>query len=310
MIKLSNSRINLYNECGFKFKLKYIDKLSTDTIYSALHFGGAIDVALNNLLFDSREGNLKSKKAYQDQFEEAWSTKDNDNVCDSENFDYYKKEFRVDLLTLEQMMEIAAVYQTAPENITYESNKKAYNLVCWYSNLNIGKAIVHTYYDQVLPSLLKDFEILSVQEELCVTNDDGDPFTAILDFTAKSRSSNAHFVMDNKTTSNIKKDYKEGCVEVSQQLGLYTEFKNCKDAGYIALEKKILPDGYVPWVIVTGQVYDVTKELIFNKVSDTLFKIKSGEFEKNEKSCFNFGRKCEFYNYCKFGKISGLHRKE
>lgn len=302
--------MNLYEECGYKFKLKYIDNIDNDVIYSALHLGGAVDETLNNLLMGARDGNLAPLEALQDEFERHYRFIDGEDISASTRQDFYKKEFRPDLLSLQDLMDLADKYKVPVEELTWEKQRAGYNEVCWRSNLYIGKAVIKTYYEDVLPELLGEFDIVDVQERLLVTNEDGDEFTSILDFTARQKSSGLKYVMDNKTASDIKKQYKKGCVEESQQLNLYGEFKGWNKGGYVALEKKLLPNGKVPFTIVTGDLLPITKEMVFNKFDGILTKIRQEVFEKNEKSCMAWGRRCAYYQFCKFGKTDGLFKKD
>lgn len=310
MTKLSNSRMNMYDECGYKFKLRYIDGIDNDVIYSALHLGGAVDETLNNLLMGARDGKLAPLLDLQDEFEQHYRFIDGEDISASERQDFYKKEFRPDLLSLQDLLDLADKYKVAVEELTWDKQRAGYNEVCWRSNLVIGKAIIKTYYEDILPKLTEEFEIVDVQEKLEVTNEDNDLFTAIIDFTAKSKADGKMYIMDNKTASDIKKQYKKGCVEESQQLSLYAEFKQFDRGGYVAIEKKVLPSGKCPFTIVVGDILPITKELVFNKFEGILTKIRQNVFEKNERGCYSFGRKCIYWNLCKKGDITGLHKKE
>ena len=58
---------------------------------------------------------------------------------------------------------------------------------------------------------------------------------------------------------------------------------------------------------------NLSKELsqkTFDKIGEVCYSIKNEEFEKNEESCFSFGRKCVYWNYCRNGSMKNLVKLE
>lgn len=316
MVKLSNSRLNTYEECAYKYKLKYVDKLETETIYSSLHLGSALDTTLNILLLATKDSISITLDELNETFKQAFTYylfRGDENPIDVrgyENYDHYKKEYKPESLTADQVYDVFERYAAAPETLTWETNKSGYQYVCWLSNYNIGLAVILTYYTEILPAILRDYDITAVQKELLVVDEDGNEFVAIEDFTARKKDTGKNMVMDNKSTSNLKKDYKQGAVEKSKQLATYSEFEGWEDAGFVAYEKKVLPSGLVPWSIVTGTISEEFRASVFDNIANVLDKVKRQEYDKNEKGCFSYGRKCSYWGLCKYNSTKGIYRKE
>jgi hypothetical protein len=74
------------------------------------------------------------------------------------------------------------------------------------------------------------------------------------------------------------------------------------------LSKK-LKDGKIEWKLVVDEIEEEQVQAAFIKVDDALNKIKNKQFDKNEKSCYSFGRRCEFWGLCKQGKTQGLIKR-
>lgn len=275
--KISNSRLDLYRECGKKFYYKHIEKLDADVTYSSLHFGKALDEALNSLLLDKKnhvDTNVDKSHSIFEMNMNKWTGQN--------EFMFFKNELPADVQDGEDL-QIAA-----------------------FNNLmKIGHEMIDLYVAEILP---KFEEVIDVQIERKIQNEEGDTLTIILDFIAKYEGKTVLF--DNKTSSDIKKYYGPNSVKKSQQLNLYSEtFQECTHLGYIAIQKKKIDDKLV-YVIVVDEPNEELRDKSFQALVDALDGIKDERFEKNEKNCFSFGRKCEYFLKCKYFSDKGLIKRE
>lgn len=272
-MKISNSRLDLYNLCPRKYKYSYIEKLRTPTVYSSLVFGKAIDEALNYILICKRDNKKinknKALKIFLDKLDD-WDK--------SFKFEFYKKEVPKEALELNDPDKLMAVLERFK---------------------TIGKAIIQTYIEDVLPKFKR---IIDVQLERKVQNQEQDELTMVIDFIAELEDGRI-VLMDNKTTSSTT-SYRD--VKNSQQLALYSEHFDVKYCGYLVLNKEINKEGKVDWELIVDEPLETKRADVYTDLVKTLDKIKNQEYHKNEKACFSFGRKCEFYSYCKFGNTQNI----
>lgn len=276
-MKISNSRLDLYNLCPRKYKYSYIEKLRTPTVYSSLVFGKAIDEALNYILIckkDNKKINQnKALKIFLDKLDD-WDK--------SFKFEFYKKEVPKEALELNDPDKLMAVLERFK---------------------TIGKAIIQTYIEDVLPKFKR---IIDVQLERKVQNQEQDELTMVIDFIAELEDGRI-VLMDNKTTSSTT-SYRD--VKNSQQLALYSEHFDVKYCGYLVLNKEINKEGKVDWELIVDEPLETKRADVYTDLVKTLDKIKNQEYNKNEKACFSFGRKCEFYSYCKFGNAQNIIKED
>ena len=106
-----------------------------------------------------------------------------------------------------------------------------------------------------------------------------------------------HALLDNKTTSE---PYAKNSVRSKDQLALYAAgFSDIEWFGYLTLNKKNFKTQ-----VILDTISQDKKDEVIQKFVDTLDKIKNEQFEKNTKSCYAFGRRCEFYTHCHKGYFS------
>lgn len=271
--KISNTRLDLYRQCGMKYYFRYVLNLEPDKTYTALHFGKALDNALNYLLECKRDNKEINRQEAHNIFILNMKTWQGQN-----ELVYFKNELPKDV-QIQEGLEQLAVFD---------------NL------LKIGEKMLDTYLEEILPQIE---EVRDVQITKYIKNDEGDVLTIVIDFIGKYKGEWVLF--DNKTCSDLK-NYPSTSVKNSQQLNLYSEFfDDIPKLGYIALQKKI-EDGILKWKIVIDDPNEELKEKSFQNLVDALDGIKAGIFNKNEKSCFSFGRLCEYNAVCKYGNKAGL----
>lgn len=282
-MNVSYSKIELYNTCGAKYKFKYLDRLEPNLTFSPLLFGAATDKALNYILEQVRDKKeIDKEKAINIlQTEMDKWTAQNDLI-------YFKNE-------------LPDGYDTS---LSYIELQK----LVWTNLCTVGKLMIDTYISEILP-LFESIE--SVQIERKIKNDDvsGDVLVIVIDFIGVLKDGR-RVLFDNKTTSDIKKNYpKKTCVKKSRQLALYTDYYPDHYSGYIVLQKKLV-DGKVIWDMIIDKIEEAQTSLVFEDIETKTQMIKDEKFEKNEKSCFSFGRKCEYWGLCKYGNSEGLRKRE
>ena len=279
-MKISYSRIELYNQCPAKYKFQYIDNLVPDKTFSPLLFGSACDKAFNYLLEQKqKDKRISKKKAYKifDEVMQTWHTEQNCN-----EFVYFKADL--------------------PEGIDKNDYlAKDLEHLAWKNLSEVGKRFIDTYIDEVVP-LFKTIE--EVQIEKKIDNGEGDILHLVIDFVAELQDGRK-VVFDNKTSSNIEDSYHENSVKESKQLSLYTEYYPGYNSGYIAFQKRLV-DNKVLWKMVVDTIPEETTEKSFNDIESKTAMIKSEIFPKNTKACYAFGKPCAFRSYCLYGSKKDL----
>lgn len=272
MTRLSHSAREKYELCPYKYYLHYVEKYRSSIQSSALCFGNALDLALNHL--------LEGKNDYHEAFDSEW----NKYYTHCDKIDYYKSDLDVSLLTEEE---------------------KAMPLVMqnFISLRKKGHKLLEAYKEHIVPKIK---EVISIQGEISIVgyDDSGSPtedsITGKLDLIAMIEMENGEVVkalLDNKTTSE---PYTKNAVQTKDQLALYAAgFSDIEWFGYLTLNKKNFKTQ-----IIIDKIPEAKKDKVLEKFTDTLDKINNREFEMNKKSCYTFGRRCEFYTHCHKGFFS------
>lgn len=273
--KFSNTRLDTYRTCGEKYRFKYVEKLEPDVTYTSLHFGKAMDNALNEVLLAKKNKTKIPRKKAHNIFELSMKKWQGQN-----ELVFYKNE--LPNMDIEEGMEQIAVFQ---------------NL------MNMGHRMIDLYIDEILPELE---EVIDVQIERKIQNEEGDELILIVDFIAKTKDGEK-VLFDNKTAS---KPYAKNSVNTSQQLNLYSEFfPEVDKLGYIVLLKRP-EEGKKTWQMIIDPPNEEIRKKAFDEIVASMDAIKDGRFDKNEKSCFSYGRLCEYAALCKHGNSKGLIKRE
>jgi hypothetical protein len=205
-IKLSNTAINLYNQCSYCWYLHYKENIRPVRTSSALVFGSALDNALNELL------KTKNLQDAQRIFQMEWQ-----NYHTDENITYFKSDLDEELLEYNDTIKLA-------------QNKE------WSTLYIKGMMFIEAYYKEVLPKIKK---VIAVQEPITIENAEGDKITGILDLVVEWENGKT-YLMDNKSSASL---YDPLSAKEGQQLPLYHYAVKDKykldGIGYIVLIKKI-----------------------------------------------------------------------
>jgi len=295
MTRLSHSAKDKISTCGALYKYWYVDKIRPIATSSALFYGKALDEAFTALLEtkldpkppiinDPFETFLKHFKTVEINGEQV-------SVLDT-RCQYFKSDLDPDLTdSPEEAMDLLERYK-----ILKNDDLKRFNELCVQSLTNKARILIQGYYDQVLPLIER---VYSLQEEVNLKNDEGDEIIGFIDFICSFKDEpGVQYVVDNKTAS---KNYKEDSVRTSEQLATYCDYKLIDKAAYIVLNKTLRKKE----PRVTAQIVrDTIPNEMFNKVFDiyekSLYTIRKEEYYRNYASgCFFFGKKCDYYEYCR-----------
>lgn len=172
----------------------------------------------------------------------------------------------------------------------------------WETCSKRGHLFLDAYKKEVMPKITK---VIAVQKEIEITNADGDKITGIVDLVAEFEGVGT-IILDNKSAS---KNYPKDAIEKSQQLHLYAHALGIDNVGFIVLNKVLKKDDKVGIQYLFGKVDEVGTDLILSRVDEANHGIANKVFDKNKKSCYNFG-KCPYYDLCYNGDSKGLIKIE
>ena len=329
-IRLSKTAVEMYQQCGMKYKLHYIDKWRTKLLDSPLFFGSAIDEALNCLLITKKKTLIGDEVEFlaknpiilfYDSFKYVKVLDEKVDIRFSELARYSASDIDLDIL-LDEDLDYILTHNPSKEIDLFKENVvsfieecqkvrkekgllelpeyKLYNLCAWTSLYRKGLMLIDAYEKNIMPEIV---EVHDIQKLVHLPNDQGDHITGFIDFTATFKDG-VKRVMDNKTSSQR---YTQQDILDSQQLSIYTEFESNKQCGFAVLEKKIRKkEPRVRTELVFGEVPDEQVEKHFEAIDSVLTNVKNGIFEKNERSCFLYGKPCPFYDACLKNDFSGL----
>lgn len=272
MTRLSYSAREKYELCPYKYYLHYVMKYRSSLQSSALCFGNALDIALNTM--------LEGGNNYHEVFDSEWNKYK--EICDS--IEYYKSDLDKSLLKESEL-----------ELPLHEQN--------FISLARKGKKLLDVYKKNILPRIK---EVMSVQGEINIfgydvnDNQTEDSIYGKLDLIALIEDDDGklkYALLDNKTTSE---PYPKDAVQKKDQLALYAAgFSDIEWFGYLTLNKKNFKTQ-----IIIDKISEDKKQKVLDNFVETLHKIEEEKFEKNTKSCYAFGRRCEFWTHCHKGFFS------
>jgi hypothetical protein len=333
-LQLSHTKMEMYELCPAKYKLHYIDYIRQTWVESPLFFGLALDEALNRILLEKKK-ELTSvekemfKKDPKDIFDEKFTTyKLNGEdiiLCKSEKASFSNADFEYSLLQKEDKEIFTAFAETLDYTISedqimdfYEAvkpNRKEktypegedrilYNNLTWLSLRRKGHLMLEAFSRDIMPEIV---EVHEIQKKVNLEAEDGDFIMGYIDYIA-TMSDGKTYVMDNKSSS---KKYKEDSVAESQQLALYSEDCNNLNCGYSVILKKVYKrEPFIRTQLILDKMPEETLEKTFDKASEICYSIRNAEFPEimDNDNCFQWGRKCAYYKYCRSGDVEGLKK--
>lgn len=215
-----------------------------------------------------------------------------------------------------------------PDWLTIEEIK-LFNYYNYCSIKNKGILLLKEYENKILPKIIK---VYSVQKSVKLINDEGDVIKGYLDFVAEWEGE-GKVVFDNKTSS---RKYGPNSVKESQQLIIYSENEEHFKAGFIVLLKNIkykkqktctecdfttnrrikrcencnsesweiteIPQAEIQ--VLIDELDNELQDKTFDEIVEVAQNIKQEKFEKNFDACFQFGRKCAYYDICHNNKMN------
>lgn len=212
-----------------------------------------------------------------------------------------------------------------------------YNYASWLSLRRKGHLMIECYKEKIMPLIKR---VHSVQKKVILPNGIGDEMIGYIDLEVELEGYGGIITADNKTSS---KKYKLIDINGKGQLSIYDEYTENGQGGYIVLIKKMKYDKtltckkcgkvtkravkscpemtnkkrcggdltlekkpYVDFQVIVDKMSEESKDLHFNEANVILNKIKKEEFPQDRDSCFQYGRKCAYYSYCRDGSTEGL----
>lgn len=327
-LKVSFSRLERYKQCSESYRLSVEERLSGIKINSPLFFGSAIDAAVELFLLKKKE-ELTEKELTLTLTEDAYSMfdktmREQNGVLLEKNplCDYFASDFDPAIYKSEDLLLLQKQYPSISDffgfwescNATIQarrvlnpSNRVLFNHMNWLSLYRKGELMLAAYEKEILPQIHK---VYAIQKEIQLKNEAGDELNGKIDFIASfTDEPDKVYIVDLKTSS---KPYPESSVSNSPQLAIYCEAEGVPRGAFVVLEKKIrVKEPKARASIIKDDVYDDLKEIMFDKIDDTLHSIAKREFHKHEspKSCFQFGKPCEFYGLCWKNDSSDLKKR-
>jgi hypothetical protein len=253
-LKLSHSSVNRYLSCGKEYEFHYIKGYRAKVQSSALLFGTAIDVSLENYV------KTKDFKSTIELFDKTWETqvinKKQTDLKTLLNFTYSDRDLDRDLLSTEDLDFIAKFYDLGEIDVNdlideiikrksqvgykylKKNEKQVFNLANWLSLKQKGHLMLIEAKEILDANLV---ELLGTQVPINLENEDGDTAVGFADLTVRWKGYDKPIVLDFKTSSM---DYEEDSVKTSQQLATYVyalrdKLENTNLAGYVVLNKNM-----------------------------------------------------------------------
>jgi len=201
MTKLSHSAASTYQACPTMYKHHYVSRIRPNIVRSSLIFGASLDTGLNALLEDSGNPEETFDKALQ--YTEVngkgvyvptypslvYAAADLDMDLFTEDDYHLLEEFfeKGDVARVEDVVGSIAALREKKKARGLDSfkleEKKFFNLMHWISLRRKGLIMLQAYRKKVMPKLGR---VLSVQEQISLTNEDGDKITGVVDKEKKS----------------------------------------------------------------------------------------------------------------------------
>lgn len=308
--KLSHSAITTYNECGFKYKLSYVDRMRPRQQKSSLLFGSAVDAAIEHALKDfPLSSSREIKQIFLDKFTNVEINGEKVFAPTSELIKYSKKD---------------------------ES---------WESLKQRGLLLVDTFFKEIWPNIEK---VYSVQEAISLENNAGDKVVGFSDAILKWKGYKQPIIFDFKTAGMpYKPNAVKESEQLSLYKHALNEKYRTNTAGYIVFNK-ILNMNTVKtcsvcknvatsshktcnkeigstrcngaWIVTTNPSIDVQvliddidekfEDGVLTRFDAVAQEMQAPSFDKNFKNCYGKYGKCDFYDLCHNNKSEDFVKYE
>jgi len=341
-MRISHSAKETYRQCSYKWKLHYQDRLRSKTMGSALFFGKALDDAFGRLLLEKKDSLTEDEKklmektaleVFNEEFRVVQINGKSVDIASTLYVTYFTSDLDYSLLTKDEQEEVfnmanflgfngitnkdqvkefieecsTVIKSKDPEDELDELENRLFNYICWKSLRRKGEILLAKYEEEIIPQIEK---VYSIQEKVELT-DDEDLLVGYIDFVGSFVDEpGVKYIVDNKTSA---RPYKADSVSTSPQLSVYCEYKGIYNGAFIVVEKKLRKrEPRVRINIIRDKVPDSTVEKTFQQFEDAVENIKNGTFEKayhrdgGHSNCYAFGRKCQYFNYCRTGELDKL----
>ena len=319
---LSNSQINTYTDCNFKWYLDKVKRLRPNWKGSALLFGSALDAAVEHIL-------LKKDGSYEDEFLSNMKKFDvngdekilpknildvrffagdiDEKLVEQEIIDKYCDSLELESINTKEHVEYCKQQRRAKKALN-KIEQQLFNYIAYVSLNQKGLMILEKVAEWIEENVA---EVHSVQRKIHIENENGDSFIGYLDFIVTLKSGKK-VLIDLKTSSNTAAYYPSDSASNSRQLGIYSQETGIKDVAYLVGDKKIrVREPRVRLAFIEGVITEEHLDEVFAEIEECTTEIKEklevGEeaFEKNLDSCHMYGS-CQYFNFCKRGDMTGL----
>lgn len=237
---LSISSYSRFMENPAKYNLHYNKRIRPIYKMSYFVFGGCVDKGINAALglhkeiepYNITEEALK-KSLLDGKTEFITNDYDGELISDKRKEEMLK-ELKKYGYKGDDVDVLAKSLLKKPFTELSENQRYALGLCC-YESLRVKAFLMLDAFQNKIAPKLKNAE--DIQKELIWTDDDENTFTGFIDF--RTEFMGKQYLADNKTSSNTERDYPDGCVENSIQLGAYAGQTGDTDAVYFIFDKRI-----------------------------------------------------------------------
>jgi len=331
MTDLSHSAKEMYLTCSEKYRLHYKEKLRPTLIGSALFFGSAFDEAQNRMLLEKKKSldtsemllmNQSPEDTFVSAFSKVWIIDEYVDIAKSEKAMYFKSDLDLDLLEaldykkiLDFANELKIDVNSAEDveafieecQVIFKKGtvdietQRLYNYITWLSLKNKGLTMLEAYKKDIMPQIE---EVFDVQKRISLKDGESE-LRGVIDTICSFHSEpGVKYVCDNKSSS---RPYKEDSVATSEQLATYAEHEQISHCAYIVVEKKLRKkEPRVRCNIIKDVISDDFIDKTFDTITEVFHNINDGKFEKDFDACFQYGRRCAYYEHCRTGDMKNL----
>lgn len=185
-----------------------------------------------------------------------------------------------------------------------------------------GEIMLEAFQEQLLPEIT---QVVSNQKVIQIANDEGDKVRGYIDYILKLKGYSEPIVVDLKTAGKF---YTNHDLDTSDQLGIYAAAEKIGYIAYMVILKNIKHEkhcdkcnhlrensrksncekcegGKYTKIVSSAATQILVRKLRDNEhadviadFSDVATSIKNGVNWKNPASCFNFNKRCAYYDFC------------